>query len=375
MIPLYASSLGANELVIGLIVSVSQLFALLCNIPIGCCSSYVGLERMLKLAFLIGVGSGVMYIFATSPNMLILPQIGFGLTLGLFMPQMISYCYRISTPVNRQSMQGYNTAFQGLGFLVGPFIAGIVGQYLGLRWIFVFYTLFSAVGYIICRFLRPLDRYVSPAPLHHIAFSSFSQAVAIIKTKKQVKEALLFIVLISTLWQGLGNTVFPLYIEKSFPGIFLLVGILITTREAAATVMRLLFASVSRFLSLQVILVLCVALMAVGSFAIPISLNPITIAFSSLVIGIGLGLSFPSLNLLILDSVDEEKGSLAMASANSFSRITLMTIAPVLGIMVKAYGFQISFQSVSIICILILSGYLLINRISISPQEHAKVRG
>lgn len=360
MVPLYASSLGANEFLVGLLVATAPLTALVFGLPISSCAAYIGITRLMRTAFVVSTISGMLFAVANSPAMLIIPQMAFGMSISMFMPQMINYYYRISTPDTRQAMQGYNTAFQGIGALLGPIIAGLIGQYQGLSWIFIWYAGLSLSGYLIIRYLHPIDKIKPPRPMSEMALSSYRRAAGLIIEKESLQSALFFIILMVVMWQGLGNTIFPLFIEQQHTAIAMMVGILIATREFGAVVVRLLFSRICKYMSIKRILSISIALMAIGSIIIPLSANPIIIGAACLLVGMGLGPLLPGLNLLALDAVSSENGPLAMATTNSISQMSLLIMAPLLGALSGAYGFENTFYLAAGCSILALMIFVMI---------------
>lgn len=370
MLPLYASSLGATTFGVGLLVAATPLCAIFFEIPIGASASHIGLTRLMKWAFLTGAASGILFAIASTPLMLIVPQVIFGLTLGLFFPQLISYYYRISTPADRQAMQGYNTAFQGVGFMAGPFVAGVIGHYQGLQWVFIWYTILSLCGYLLCQHLRPLDRTepTEVGPFYRVAHAAFRQALGLIRTEKGLRTSIVFVALMVTLWQGLGNTIFPLYIEDRYAQIAMMVGTLIAVREFGSIIFRVLFGRICSFISLPGVLTISIAIMAIGNLIIPLAHEPLAIAVACLVVGLGSGALAPGINLMALDAVSETQGSLGMAICSTFSRIGLLITAPLLGGMAETVGFGSTFTVTSLLCIAIVALFVLWDRFSWSPS-------
>ncbi len=354
IVPLWASSLGASEFQVGLLVALPPFTSLIFSIPIASCSAYLGLERLMRLAFVVGILSGGLFALATSPAMLIVPQLGFGLALSLYMPQMISYYYHISSTDDRQAMQGYNTTFQGIGALTGPLLAGLVGQYLGLIWIFVLYGALSLIGYLLCRSLRPVKRAQTNQPLKEVVFTSYREALTLLRSKKALRVALFFGFLMVVLWQGLGNTIFPLFIEARYVAVTMLLGVLIALREFGALAARLFFAYLCRFASLYTILSGSIGLMIIANLVIPSVFHPVALGLACLLLGLGLGSMAPGMNLLALDSVTLRQGPLAMATSGLFIRLGLMISAPILGGMAGTIGFPMTFYITALVCLITL---------------------
>ena len=366
MVPVYASALGATPFGVGLIVAVAPLTSLFFGIPIASLGSHLGLARLMGLGFLLGILSGITYALAVTPMLLIIPQVAFGLTLCFYLPQMINYYYRISTNATRQVMQGYNTAFQGTGALAGPIIAGVVRQYLGLEWVFLTYAILSLMGFLLCHQLKEIPPITADQPLRRIVQTSYRQAFTLIRTREGLQMSLFFGLLMVILWQGLSNTIFPLFIEYQHAGLAMLLGILIAIREFGAILCRLSFAYLCRFLSLYVILASGIGLMVTANLMIPMVTHPVVLGLICFLLGIGLGPMPAGMNLLAMDAVSPKEGPLAMAASSVFTQLGLLIIAPTLGAMVQGYGFENTFYGASFFA---LMGLIILIRWRIWPRE------
>ncbi len=354
VVPLRASTLGATELVVGLLVAIPPLISVLVGIPISSAAPLLGLDRLMRAGFAVGIASGVLFTVASNPTFLIIPQVGFGLSLTLFMPQMISYYYRISTPSDRAAMQGYNTAFQGVGALIGPLIAGVVAQYQGIAWVFIWYAILSGVGYLLGWWLRPLDLTQPDRPFGRMVSASYRKAFHLIRTKEALRMSLFFGFLMVILWQGLGNTIFPLFIESRFPALAMMLGAMIAIREFGALLTRLFFSQLSRYMTLYTLLSASVGLMALGNLILPAVFHPVAIGLASLLLGLGLGPMFPAMNLLALNAVPPAEGPLAMAATGVWTQIGLMIMAPLLGGLAGTVGFENTFYLASSLSLIAL---------------------
>lgn len=70
---------------------------------------------------------------------------GLGFFLGLVFPLLLSEVVRVSPEQLKMSAMGFYQSFYALGILLGPFVAGIIGDYFGLRAIFYLIALGSFI--------------------------------------------------------------------------------------------------------------------------------------------------------------------------------------------------------------------------------------
>jgi DHA1 family tetracycline resistance protein-like MFS transporter len=128
LLPFYAESLGASPVTVGLLVSAYAICQLLAGPPLGHLSDRVG-RRPVLLVSQIGTFIGFLILaYAQTLWVVFLARIIDGLTAGnLTVAQ--AYISDVTAPENRaRSFSLIGISF-GLGFLLGPAIAGLLSQF------------------------------------------------------------------------------------------------------------------------------------------------------------------------------------------------------------------------------------------------------
>ena len=136
LLPLFAASIGAGEVIIGFIVSVSTMTGMLLKPLFGILSDRWGRKIWLLVATLIFSGMPFLYQFITTDQELILVRLFHGISTAIFGPVSLAYVASLDS-----NNVGARIAFFGisrlLASLIAPLIAGILLTFLDFEVVFM----------------------------------------------------------------------------------------------------------------------------------------------------------------------------------------------------------------------------------------------
>jgi len=133
LIPAYAEQLGAGYLDLGLIGTVRSLPYTFLPVIAGYLGDRFG-RRRLYLLSIFAVGSATLLLAATGTIEGILAvQVVLGIGLSLFWPISEALVSEISSAQERTSAIGMYAVAWGAGFLIGPFIGGVIAEVAGFQ--------------------------------------------------------------------------------------------------------------------------------------------------------------------------------------------------------------------------------------------------
>src|SRR5512136_1737917 len=137
IVPLFAASLGADSVQVGLINSAFMLMAGALSIPSGLISDRLGRRLPLLGGLLLLSGSSFLLYWSSSPLQMAVIYLLFGIGLSAFSPTLMSYVADVTPPEELGQAYGwYAMALYG-GMSLGPAAGGVVGGALGVRSVFL----------------------------------------------------------------------------------------------------------------------------------------------------------------------------------------------------------------------------------------------
>ena len=158
LLPVYAHSLGAAGIYIGLIFgafSISRTFFL----PyFGRLSDSKGRKPFIVIGLLAYTLVSVAFVFTTQVMHLIVIRFLQGIASAMIMPVVQAYVGDITPPGREGFMMGLFNMSLFLGLSLGPVAGGVISDYLGLRATFVCMGVLSLVGFALCLWLLPPTR-------------------------------------------------------------------------------------------------------------------------------------------------------------------------------------------------------------------------
>jgi multidrug resistance protein len=145
----YAMNLGASYIMLGLIVSIYGAAQLVTQIPIGRLSDRVGRKKLLLLGLVTFSFLPPLYIYADNVYSLLFIRALGGVGASLVWPTAMALIIDQARPHSRGAAMGfYNAAFFS-ALALGPFIGGVLYDFLGSRAPFYFWALLGTASVVI----------------------------------------------------------------------------------------------------------------------------------------------------------------------------------------------------------------------------------
>lgn len=339
IVPLFATSLGADTAQVGLINSAFMLMAGALSIPSGLVSDRLGRRIPLLAGLALLAGSSFLLYWSNSPLQMAGIYLLFGIGLSAFSPTLMSYVADVTPPeVLGQAYGWYTMALYG-GMTLGPAAGGFLGTALGLRPVFL-----VAGGLIFAMFVVAL-LFLPATPTGH---SRGTPHPAILPALSGLmRNRRLIACLVATLGTcfgfGMFVTFMPLYIRSQgmHSGH---VGFVFAAQALANAISRLPSGKLSDRVADRSILVtggLAIFAMALASFGICRSVLPLMGAAA--VMGISMGVALTAVCALIADVVPRELRGLAMGCYNTCVYAGMMLCAAGMGALIREDGFRVGF--------------------------------
>lgn len=339
IVPLFAASIGADTVQVGMINASFMLMAGSLSIPSGLISDRFGRRIPLLGGLILLAGSSFLLYWSNSPLQMAAIYLLFGMGLSAFSPTLMSYVADVTPPeVLGQAYGWYTMALYG-GMTLGPAAGGFLGTALGLRPVF----LVSGALIIIMFFVALLFLPRHPA---NNRSGKASQAImpALLGLMGNRK---LLACLVATVGGCLGFGMFvtfmPLYIlsHGMTTGD---VGFVFATQALANALSRLPTGRIYDRVADRSLLVtggLTVFSLALAAFGLCRSLAMLMVVAA--VMGVSMGVAFTVVCALISDVVPREMRGLAMGCYNTSVYAGMMLCSVGMGMVIKVEGFRVGY--------------------------------
>lgn len=136
IVPLYSSRLGADEVAVGFVVSAYAVAYVAASPLWGKASDFLGRKLALGLGMLGCSVSAFLFPLAGDPSQLMVIRLFHGLVDAAFWIVPTIIITDLCVPVERGTALGKVGTFQGLGFIVGPFLGGLLLEQLNYPSVF-----------------------------------------------------------------------------------------------------------------------------------------------------------------------------------------------------------------------------------------------
>ena len=339
IVPLLATSLGADTVQVGMINGAFMLMAGALSIPSGLISDRLGRRLPLLVGLILLAGSSFLLYWSHSLLQMAVIYLLFGVGLSAFSPTLMSYVADFTPPeVLGQAYGWYTMALYG-GMTLGPAAGGFLSMAMGLRSVFL-----VAGGLILAMFFVALFF----LPRHPASPRGVGGAPAIMPALKGLlRNRPLVACLVATLGGCVGFGMFitfmPLYI-RSLGMDTGHVGFVFATQALANALSRLPSGRLCDRVADRSLLVICgLALFAVALAVFGICSSVVSLMAVAAVMGMSMGVAFTVVCALIADAVPRELRGLAMGCYNTSVYFGMMLSSFGMGAVIKAEGFRTGF--------------------------------
>lgn len=339
IVPLFATSLGADTVQVGMINSAFMLMAGSLSIPSGLISDRLGRRLPLLGGMALLAGSSFLLYWSSSPLQMAGIYLLFGVGLSAFSPTLMSYVADVTPPeVLGQAYGWYTMAMYG-GMTLGPAAGGFLGTALGLRPVFL-----VAGGLIFAMFCAAL-LFLPSHPAHHRANRASPPIIPVLKSLMGNRPLVACLVATLTGCFGFGMfvTFMPLYI-RSLGMNTGAVGFVFATQALANAISRLPAGRLYDRVEDRSLLVtggLAVFALALAAFGLCRSV--VSLMAAAAVMGVSMGVAFTVVCALIADVVPREMRGLAMGCYNTSVYAGMMLCSAGMGMIIRGEGFRAGF--------------------------------
>jgi len=358
VVPLFARSLGASTVEVGIINAAFLLMTGALSFPLGILSDRWGRKLLITSGLAISSATSFLLYFSASPGQLIAIYLLFGIGLAAIGPTLMSYVADFSPTTHLGRSYGWYTTAAYTGMSLGPALGGFVAQWLGFR------PLFLLAGIFIFLLIWG-EVFFLPASASHLSHRPRNPQPSRINRDLLRNRPLLgcwLLTLGGCFGQGMFVTFSPL-LTHDYGLSMGQIGLVFTVQAVFNALSRLPFGRLSDRVRSRG------KLAALGFITFGLSLavfgfcrNLFQFLLTAGALGVTMGLAFTPLGALIAEVAPPEARGLAMGGYNTSIYLGMMLSSAFMGGAIGVLGYEISFLLSAGLVFLVTGGfYLLLN--------------
>lgn len=348
VMPLYALSLGASEVVLGVIIGAFGVAGILLSILSSVLSDYLGRRPMILVAFVFWIGVGVSSLLAPPFLWLVGGQVLVGMADLCLWVAAMSYLTQVTPQGKHAEIMSWGSGLMGLGLVVGPAIGGLITRLVGFQSAFILVVLLGILGLVIS-YRLPGTKFPTAERSTFLErlFLSHRGALALIRGNGShvfgpMRMAVLVMILGTASWVAVGRSFYVAYLNHLGFSTDV-IGLLTTLRAGATTAAQFGFAFLASRLG---VVVTALSGVAIGGLALTLTPFLTTAPILALVGCLGNGadrLRNPGVFTLIAEGTDQDSRALAFALLNTAWAVTTTVLPPVLGLIAERTTLSVTF--------------------------------
>lgn len=343
VVPLYARSLGADTVLVGVINGAFLMMAGVLSVPFGMLSDRLGRKRLIVAGMLGISASALLLALSGSPAEMIGISLLMGTSLAAFAPTMMSYVADISPLSHLGRSYGWYTLAVYVGMSLGPAAGGFLAERRGFAPVFLVSAVLGLAVAGLTVFFLPRARDVI---LRRPTRRPFGVEIRELLHNGRLL-ACWCVTFGGCVGLGMFVTYVPLHAREqgvSMAGI----GLIFAAQGLVNALSRIPFGRLSDLVPRRSRLVLAGLAgfaASVAGFGASSSLE----AFLASAVGLGAGMAvaFTAIGALISEVVDPQSRGLAMGGYNSSIYFGMMMGSLLMGPVIRQVGFPSGFFMVS----------------------------
>jgi MFS transporter, DHA1 family, multidrug resistance protein len=360
VVPLFAQSLGANTVLVGMINGAFLLAAGALSLPLGLVASRLGMKRLAAVGLLMLAASSFLLAVSSTPFQIIWIYLFSGAGLAAFGPTAMSYVAGISPPSHLGRAYGWYTTALYVGMSLGPAAGGFCAEAWGFPMVFILSGLSIFLVFWVLFFFLPRARNVmaqsrSQPPLGRAVLRELCRNLPLLGSWLATAGGCF----------GLGLFITYLPLHAHAQGLtYSQIGLVFAIQGVMNAVSRLPFGLLSDRVKHRRRLV------SFGLFGIAVALagyglsrRPVHFDLCAVAMGVSMGLAFTSVAAFSVETVGLEFRGLAMGGYNSAIYLGMMVSSAGLGPIIGILGFQDGFLLTALLTLLVAGGSHLLMRV------------
>ncbi|MEM4971067.1 MAG: MFS transporter [Sulfolobales archaeon] len=300
----YAVELGATEAMIALLGPFFAASAITFRLVSGILADRGWTQRLLIFGAAISSIAQAIYFISTNMEALYAGRFVQGVAVAIFIPASFQAA-AIGDKDRVISSLAWRNTVTGISFALGPALGGYISQHLGYKALFAYSSVLGAISAILVLLIGG-NRFT-----YNVIREERQQSNGELFLSRNFLTALISLLLYSSSYMCL-SLFLPAYHKQAGLGASI-IAIYFTLMAGFNLLSRLTFRYILKILSVEGTAMLGIAMVSMGYLAISLDPLSINILYYGILTGIGAGLAIPSLQIIAITGIPQERRGLASA--------------------------------------------------------------
>ena len=356
VVPLYARSIGADTVQVGIINSAFLLIAGIMSLPMGILSDRFGRKLFVSLGLIVLSVTSFLLYFSKTPMQLMWIYLFFGAGLAAFGPTMMSFVADFSPATHLGRSYGWYTTALYTSMSLGPAIGGFVAQQRGFLQVFLISgTIIFLTFWVAVLFLPPTHLIIAHRP------EKPNPSIIVRELLKNRPLLSCWLVTLGGCFAlGMFITFLPLHAQNQSLTVWQ-IGLVFAAQGLSNALSRIPFGYLSDKVANRSTLVV-IGLIGFSASMAGFAISKTTIHFVTFAVAFGtsMGLAFTSVGALIAEVVPFESRGLAMGGYNTCIYFGMMLSSASMGAIIRKIGFEYGFLITAVINLILVGFFYLL---------------
>ena len=348
LLPVFAQTLGAGEVFLGLIVSVSTLTGIILKPIVGALSDIWGRRSWLILGTIFFTVMPFVYRWISTPEELFTVRIIHGIATAIYGPVTLAFVAEMSSNSRAERLAWFGSARNG-GYIVGPAVGG---------WLLLILdpvSVFTIIGFLSILAFIPLIE-ISDSKKIEIKkgtfFSHLFSSFVIGSRNISVWVAGLFESFIYMILYAI-KAFLPLYASSTSVGFNIaVIGMFFSIQETIRLIFNPLGGKIADKAGYKIIILSGALILAISLFYLTMIDKIIFFIIAAIFMGIAQALIFPAIIAQISSQIDKDNLATSMGLVGSLKNLGKVLGPTLIGVLIYFFDFVISFRILGVFLIL-----------------------
>ena len=356
VVPLYARSIGADTVQVGIINSAFLLMAGILSLPMGILSDRFGRKLFACLGLIVLSVTSFSLYFSKTPMQVMWIYLFFGAGLAAFGPTMMSFVADFSPATHLGRSYGWYTTALYTSMSLGPAVGGFVAQQRGFLQVFLISgAIIFLTFWAVLLFLPPTHLVITDRP------EKRNPSIIVRELLKNRPLLSCWLVTLGGCFAlGMFITFLPLHAQNQSLTVWQ-IGLIFAAQGLSNALSRIPFGYLSDKVANRSTLVV-IGLIGFSASMAGFGISKTTIHFVifAVAFGISMGLAFTSVGALIAEVVPIESRGLAMGGYNTCIYFGMMLSSASMGTIIRKIGFEHGFFITAVINLILVGFFYLL---------------